>query len=79
MSLSSSKRVLSGHGFIGIHARIAAGDAAALVPFPRANLVRFYGIVGPAAKCRPVVVPASDADSRSSQFAWTFFGERDVG
>jgi hypothetical protein len=31
---------------------------AALVPAPRANLVRYHGIFGPAAKWRPLIVPS---------------------
>ena len=30
---------------------------AALVPTPRAHLVRFHGLLGPAAKWRPLIVP----------------------
>ncbi|PYR95909.1 MAG: hypothetical protein DMG16_29270, partial [Acidobacteria bacterium] len=30
---------------------------AALVPTPRAHLVRFHGLLGPAAKWRPSIVP----------------------
>jgi hypothetical protein len=33
---------------------------AALVPAPRAHLVRYHGIVGPAAKWRSLIVPSPD-------------------
>jgi hypothetical protein len=33
---------------------------AALVPPPRVNLVRYFGVLGPAARFRPVVVPKSE-------------------
>jgi hypothetical protein len=33
---------------------------AALVPAPRAHLARYHGIVGPAAKWRPIIVPSPD-------------------
>lgn len=32
---------------------------AALVPAPRVNLIRYYGVFGPAAKWRPAIVPGS--------------------
>ena len=37
---------------------------AALVPIPRANLVRYHGVLAPAAKWRSKVVPKADADGR---------------
>ena len=36
---------------------------SALVPAPKAHLVRYSGILAPAAKWRPLVVPASAIDS----------------
>ena len=40
---------------------------AALVPTPRANLVRYFGILGPAAKWRPLIVPGGrDVETASS-------------
>src|SRR5207247_2189175 len=36
---------------------------AALVPAPRTHLVRFHGVVAPAAKWRPLIVPSPNADS----------------
>ncbi len=37
---------------------------AALVPIPRANLVRYHGVLAPAAKWRSKVVPKADDEGR---------------
>jgi hypothetical protein len=37
---------------------------AALVPIPRANLIRYHGVLAPAAKWRSRVVPKADAEGR---------------
>src|SRR5262245_19171823 len=34
-------------------------ELAALVPYPRPNLIRYYGVIAPAAKWRASIVPAS--------------------
>jgi hypothetical protein len=39
---------------------------AVLVPAPRAHLTRYHGILGPAAKCRPLIIPTG-GDGNSSQ------------
>ena len=39
------------------------GKLAALVPAPRAHLVRFHGVLAPAAKWRPLIVPFPNAGS----------------
>jgi hypothetical protein len=62
---------------------------AALVPAPRANLVRYHGIFGPAAKWRPQIVPSpqksepADATcrdaysvSRPRNYSWAEFMRR---
>ena len=33
---------------------------AVLVPSPRAHLIRYHGIIGPAAKWRPLIIPTAD-------------------
>jgi hypothetical protein len=38
---------------------------AALVPPPRVNLVRYFGVLGPAARFRPLVVPEPEATESS--------------
>ena len=41
---------------------------AAIVPTPRSNLVTYHGILAPAARCRPEVVPdATDNDAGCTQ------------
>mgnify|MGYP003729809509 CR=1 FL=1 len=37
---------------------------AALVPIPRANLVRYHGVLAPASKWRAAVVPSPDEEER---------------
>src|SRR5438128_1156117 len=39
---------------------------AALIPFPRAHLVRYSGLLAPAAKWRPLIVPVLSAESAAS-------------
>jgi len=40
---------------------------AVLVPAPRAHLVRYHGILGPAAACRPIVVPTTAAAAANNE------------
>jgi len=42
---------------------------AALVPAPRVHLVRFHGILGPAAAWRPLIIPTAAAASTESAAA----------
>jgi hypothetical protein len=53
---------------------------AALVPAPRANLVRYHGIFGPAAKWRPLIVPSpakSEPDDTTCRDAYSVSRPRD--
>ncbi len=40
---------------------------AALVPAPRVHLVRFHGILGPAAAWRPLIIPTANIESATAQ------------
>ena len=40
---------------------------AALVPIPRANLVRYHGVLAPAARWRPLVVPQGSSSTSGSE------------
>jgi hypothetical protein len=47
---------------------------AALVPAPRANLVRYHGILGPAATWRPLIVPGGGNVEVAGQFTVSIGG-----
>ena len=40
---------------------------AALVPAPRVHLIRFHGILGPAAAWRPLIIPTANIESATAQ------------
>lgn len=49
---------------IRLHRRLV--ELAVLVPVPRKNLIRFHGVLAPAAKWRPRIVPLPAVEAESS-------------
>ena len=51
--------------FLGLMEKLAA-----LVPIPRANLVRYHGVLAPASTWRAAVVPSPAEQSSPAHYGW---------